>query len=239
MAHNEWNQQDKWIEKKLKEKVTEKHESTPEKVQWRIKTEEEFIEEYGVRWMENVDWIEYDYMSYLFGRELTENEWENLEIDGQPLICEMITDKPLPENNQKTAIKQPEFEVGEEVWIKGKIIDKIKRKTKRNIIEVRFIDFENDGIIQDFREDQLYKPSYLKINISEIQSLRLENQELKEQIKEILRRPNDTVKSLKSLLKEPQRQQKAAIMTNFEESRDLSEFNNEIENDEEILKGRY
>lgn len=59
----------------------------------RIKTEQEFINEFGEHWRNGINWTSSDSMDYLFGREIT---LPCTNIDNWTIDDTMITEKPLP-----------------------------------------------------------------------------------------------------------------------------------------------
>lgn len=60
------------------------------KVRYRIKTEEEFIEEYGEGWRNEVNWSVSTSMDYLFGREVETNIKH--KVDAWTIWPDMITE---------------------------------------------------------------------------------------------------------------------------------------------------
>ena len=66
--------------------------------QYRIKTEAEFIEEFGEDWREKIRYVWVDEMNYLYGFELMSGEEHCL--DDYFISEDMITDKPLPEESE-------------------------------------------------------------------------------------------------------------------------------------------
>ena len=52
-------------------------------IKYRIKTKEEFIEEFGKRWNDNIhgSWNDDGHMDYLFGSELPLYSYENLQCN--------------------------------------------------------------------------------------------------------------------------------------------------------------
>ena len=65
--------------------------------QYRIKTEAEFIEEFGGYWNKTIHGGWDDDMNYFFGMSLESDATQ--VIDGWTITGEMITDKPLPEES--------------------------------------------------------------------------------------------------------------------------------------------
>lgn len=81
---------------------------------YRFKTEKEFEEEFGNTWMNIItnEWNEE--MDYLFGREITYEDWNNIQTNGSfykhwfgsnyehkwGISKDMVTDRPLPESTQ-------------------------------------------------------------------------------------------------------------------------------------------
>ena len=73
------------------------------KVRYRIKTEDEFIDEYGRDWKYEVDWCIHGRMDYLLGKEVDKNTEH--QIDGWWIHEEMIieiTEKTMTEKIQMT-----------------------------------------------------------------------------------------------------------------------------------------
>ena len=68
------------------------------KVRYRIKTEDEFIDEYGRDWKHEVDWCIHGRMDYLLGKEVDKNTEH--QIDGwwihEDMIIEITEDKNDP-----------------------------------------------------------------------------------------------------------------------------------------------
>lgn len=50
-------------------------------MKYRIKTEEEFIREFGIGWKQKYHWWS-DEMDYLFGKELSKEDYQQLQTDG-------------------------------------------------------------------------------------------------------------------------------------------------------------
>ena len=98
-------------------------------VQYRIKTEQEFIQEFGSEWRCEIDWAES--MNYLFGKQVDTNEHQL--IDCWDIYPEMITSLPLP-----TA--EPKF--GE--WVDVK--DRLPTVESDNWYVNVLISYEYDGI---------------------------------------------------------------------------------------------
>ena len=66
--------------------------------QYRIKTEAEFIEEFGEDWKGIVDWVPNHQMNNIFGKSLDSNKGRIINDNGNTwsIFPNMITDKPLP-----------------------------------------------------------------------------------------------------------------------------------------------
>jgi hypothetical protein len=64
---------------------------------YRIKTEQEFINEFGEGWKKCVGWNTSNHMDYLLGRQLIAS---CSRLDGWFINDKMITDKPLPKFKQ-------------------------------------------------------------------------------------------------------------------------------------------
>lgn len=102
----------------------------PEAKLWRVKTEQEFIDEFGLNWRDKANWTEDSSMNWLFGKSLAEVVDQNFvsipndstdELKGRDLItrkeidpqviswdlsAETITNNPLPtsETSEKSGI---------------------------------------------------------------------------------------------------------------------------------------
>ena len=73
------------------------------KVRYRIKTEDEFIEEYGKDWKYEIDWCIHGRMDYLLGKEVDKNTEH--QIDGwwiHEYMIKEITEKTMTEKIQMT-----------------------------------------------------------------------------------------------------------------------------------------
>ena len=80
--------------------------------QYRIKTEQEFIDEFGSEWRKKVTciWISPD-MDYLFGKSINRNNHQH--VDNWIITPKMITSKPNPDSSKLNAAIKAEAPKGE------------------------------------------------------------------------------------------------------------------------------